>query len=249
MSAILHKTLITNYLFGIMRYIYILLSFFFFSTALTAQVPGYQGKKMIIELTEGMFRFPLNVFKLPEVAKNIRFHTGIRLEYVTGRKAAWAIAYESFGRYETNIGYYSETAGNPLCSTTFKHRINTFGIQYVRYTRQKWCLAPVGRYWTFGMLYAPSNNTQVTTTTPTCKSPYNDYRTNNYFGSIGYGSRMVLWDKATVNFGAQFNIPLPARIFETVDTRNTEPFASIVKNNIIIDNIFKVYLNIGLLAF
>lgn len=232
-----------------MRYLYILFHFLFFSATLAAQVPGYQGKKMIVELTEGMFRFPLNVFKLPDVAKNIRFHTGVRLEYVTGRKAAWAIAYEDFGRYETIVKYNSETAGQPLCATTFKHRVRTFGVQYVRYARAKWCLAPVGRYWTFGLLYAPSNNTQTTEATAICKSPYADYKTKNYFGSIGYGSRAVLWDRATINFGAQFNIPLPAKIFETVDTKNTASFASYVKNNIIKDNIFKVYLNIGLLAF
>jgi hypothetical protein len=230
-----------------MRYI-IIVCFFFLVSKIEAQVPGYQGKKMIIEVSEGMYRFPLNVFKLPDVAKDIRFHTGIHAEYVIGRKSAWALNYENLGNAETTVNYNAKV-GDKICVATFKRHTNHFGIQYIHYTRAKWCLAPIGRYWAFGLVYIPSNNKQAEDSGANCKSPYTDYKTKNYFGSIAYGSRTVLWDRATVNFGIQANIPLPAIIFEKADVSDNAALAGKVKNDIIRDNFFKVYLNIGLLAF
>ncbi len=213
-----------------------------------AQVPGYQGKKMLVEISENMYRFPLNIFQLPKVAKDIRFKTGLYVEYVVGRKSAWALDYEWLGQY-TSIQNYNATIGNKICTSTFKHTYNHFGAKYIHYTRAKWCLAPMGRYWSLGMVFIPSNNIQTEDSGVDCKSPYTNFRTRNLFASIGYGSRTILWDRASVNFGVQANVPLPTFLYDVADTSNNAPLGGSIKSDIIINNFFKVYLNIGLLAF
>jgi hypothetical protein len=232
---------------NIMRYIFLIVGFFIFSK-MEAQVPGYQGKKMIVEVSENMYRFPLNVFKLPDVAKNIRFRPGVYAEYVIGRKSAWALNYENHGNVSSTANYNAKN-GNDNCVATFKRHTNRFGLQYIHYTRAKWCLAPIGRYWAFGLAYITSNNVQTEDPAANCKSPYSNFRTKNYFGNISYGSRTVLWDRATVNIGVQLNVPLPTAIYEKADVSNNAALGGKIKTDIIIDNFLKVYLNIGLLTF
>ena len=224
-----------------------LICVFTFTPYIYSQVPGYQGKRFIAEGLACAYHFPPNIFKIGTAAKNIRFNTGLRIEYVTGRKRAFAISYELMGRFTTEANYLG--ADNKLGSATISHSVSGFGLSYIRYAKAKWCLAPFGRYWSYGLTYVPVRSTIVSEKSDVV--PNTPLRTKDWIASIGLGVRNIYWDRVTANLGVQAGLSINSfkNSLNDVDSRSDEQrLSGNIGDYLTRDYFLKIYLAFGLLV-
>ena len=225
----------------------LLICVFTFTPYIYSQVPGYQGKRLIVEGLACAYHFPPNILKIGAAAKNIRLNTGLRIEYVTGRKRAFAISYEPMGTFTTQANYLG--ADNKLGSATINNNASGFGISYIRYAKAKWCLAPFGRYWSYGLTYVPVRSTIVSEKSDIV--PNTPLRTKDWIASIGLGVRNIYWDRVTANLGVQAGLSLNGfkNSLSDVDNLSDEQrLSGNIGNYLTRDYFLKIYLAFGLLV-
>ena len=149
---------------------------------LHAQVPGYQGKRTVVEV-QGMLPFFAFGFENNILPLYVKVHA----EYALQRKRSVSLEYRrgSSPTFE-GTGSMSHTAV-----------VAMYGLY-----RKNWSLAPYGKYFNFGLGY---NSISVKSSSNT----NSDIPPISYFSAhLTWGQRFVLAKRFTFNYGFETGLPL-----------------------------------------
>lgn len=183
----------------------------------SAQVPGYQGRRLIVEgspLFNNMYALMYafsrgkDSYSVKERAalKQFNFITPqVALDYAITRRKAIGLV------YNVRHNAFDILVSNNSNYTSIKHDILTHDIR-LKYTwyRKNWSLAPVGRYRyiSAGYMFSSLNISQ--------NSPFttNNIKPSDFSVHFGTGNRYMLNNRLVLNYGVE--VGLLASIF-TID--------------------------------
>jgi hypothetical protein len=177
-----------NNLYKIMKKVIIVLFFFFITDFIDAQVPGYQGKRTVVEV-HGSFPIVQSNSNEPLIYK-------IHAEYAIKRTKAVALEV----RYANQPREYSTGIGVTRTSVM---------AYYMNYT-QDWSLAPFGRYLGYG-LALNSVNEVVPNVDPKFARNTTDIYPSVHFT---FGKRYILANRISVNLGSEAGLPLSRKAYQ-----------------------------------
>jgi len=213
------KKLMNKYL-QMKKIAFIILILFAWNSSFSQKTPGYLGKKLVPSYSLGFAPSFFNPNK--NGAKGFftfnLFHQ-LRLDYVTSRKSAVGIGFET---YSTGIDYDSYNNNNQDVSISFaRHGIlNVKGFQLYRSFYSNG-IAPMGKRHSLGLkvLFSSTNFEDVgaTKTKPDNSNPYSNHITSPYeikkggtskdFGFMySYSSSRIIADIVVLSFGIDFNV-------------------------------------------
>jgi hypothetical protein len=176
-----------------MRKLFIIFPLFFSAILLSAQVPGYQGKRAAIE-----------VIAMPALATflvgDAVFPTGFKVhgEYAIKRHKSIGLEYRQM-RFGPK---YSEQLGSPFAD----YNNQSFMLLYCNYNKE-WSLAPYGHYINYGLAYNRRSLQLGSKDDPFLVK-------ENFFSlHLIWGKRTVFAKRLSFNYGFETGVPLRADIF------------------------------------
>jgi hypothetical protein len=172
----------------------ILIFFSFLTTVLlSAQVPGYQGKRAAIEVIAMPALIPI---ALDEVG----YPTGFKVhgEYAIKRHKSIGLEYRQM-RFGPK---YSENIGNPLADYDNK----SFMLLFCNYNKE-WSLAPYGKYINYGLAYNIRSLQLGSKDAPFLVK-------ENFFSlHLIWGKHTIFAKRLLFNYGFETGVPLRTDIF------------------------------------
>lgn len=224
----------------------------------SAQVPGYQGLRFSVKYDCGI-NHPAIVGrpgKLPMLYHNAS------LDYVVGR--AWSVGLKyGFMTYNAPVNkkvldtdedgtIYS---GNDYNNNDYRGRYtqHTVGFIAKKFLKRRGYIAPIGRYVTIGAFYQHATNHYVQ-----ISQQYNEYgyatnkllmgyKTTSHYGgvTVGMGRNFVVANRILFDLGFNLNLALPT---PDVVAQNGD-IKKAAYTDLLLRNIFQLYLGFGVLAF
>jgi hypothetical protein len=171
-----------------MKKVIIVLFCFFITDFINAQVPGYQGKRTVVEV-HGSFPIVQANTNEPLIYK-------IHAEYAIKRTKA--VAFEV--RYANQPREYSYGSGVTRTSVM---------AYYMNYT-QDWSLAPYGRYLGWGLALNSVNEVILSTNPKEAKNITDIYPSVHFT----FGKRYILVNRISLNLGSEAGLPLSRKAYE-----------------------------------
>lgn len=247
-----------------MRYSILLVIILFVSLTVSAgnNVPGYQGKKFIIKYDCGI----MHPFLMGRSGKLPELYHNLSMDYVVSR--AWSVGgkygfmhYNAATDKKTFYGreYYQDIEDNfPAGPESFKGRYMQHTVAFIakHYYKRRGYIAPVGRYITLGVYYqytsqhlATIDGTSTTDIFGNTRYEYDvqGYKAITHWGGFifGMGRSMVVAKRMVIDVGFNLNIaPWPVYVFGDDTTVKASAY-----RELLLRNIFQVYLGFGALAF
>lgn len=247
-----------------MKHYLLLIATLFVSHTATCggNVPGYQGKKFIIKYDCGI----MHPFLMGRTGKLPELYHNLSMDYVVSR--AWSVGgkygfmhYNAPADKKTFYGdsYYNGYSGDiPLSVNDYKGRYMQHTVAFIakHYYKRRGYIAPIGRYLSLGVYYQyTSQHLSVVERTQLSNPFYNEYEYNvkrytavTHWGGfiLGMGRSMVVAKRMVIDVGFNLNIaPWPAFVF----SGNGDTLKSAAYRELLLRNIFQVYLGFGALAF
>ena len=168
----------------------IILAVCFLSSAyfLTSQIPGYQGKRAVVEV-QGML--PLFSLSLVGTGIGLPVYQKVHAEYAIQRKRSVGLEYRRY--------VYSSTEG------TFSHQaiVGMYGLY-----RKNWSLAPYGKYLNIGLGYNILTARDSTGAKPITNPDDQGANGNFVSAHLMWGQRTVFAKRFTFNYGFETGLPL-----------------------------------------
>jgi hypothetical protein len=162
----------------------------------TAQVPGYQGKRFLLEAV-GTAPMSTNFYKISfkDYTQKIQFTPRLSLELVTARKQSLALSLEKRTTSLTTP-YQPFVEGDPfqgngaLTYKKYTTQVLDMGGEYRFFMPSAWCLAPLGKYMSLGVHYSSAKNEL-------------GYATQHWMPTVGFGRRHIVFNHFSIHYGAQ----------------------------------------------
>ncbi len=169
----------------------------FCALSLSAQIPGYQGKRLVIEAV-GTAKMPINFYKIAfkDYQKSLKYIPRLSLEVVTARKQSLALSVEQTTHSLTTT-YQPFVVGDPFqgdgatINKTYTTRVLDMGLEYRFFMSSAWCLAPLGKYLSLGVHYSRANNDLA-------------FQTQHWMPTVSVGRRHIAFNRLSIHYGAQF---------------------------------------------
>jgi hypothetical protein len=191
------------------------------------------------------------------------YHNG-SIDYVISRKFSIGVKYgfmfykappdaKVFSNNSYNYTYY----GSDLDRNDFKGKYiqHTVALVFKHFMRKRGFIAPVGRYFTYGVYYQYAVN-HFTTVSEYGYDNYTGAYTYNVQGKmavthtagilLGTGRTFVVANRIVLDLGANINVS--PYIVKVKDSGN-EAFFGFAQRELILRNLLQIYLGIGVLAF
>ncbi|MFN0201413.1 MAG: hypothetical protein ACKVTZ_07830 [Bacteroidia bacterium] len=219
-----------------------------------SQITGFQGKRSLIEAYTQLNYQGLRK-NSPLSPLTFRLHG----EYVVGRKNSFALNYErlSFTMPTEVFHVVGDVFDEKVETSKYNYKVATqlIGAEMRFYRRLGWSLAPLGKYTAVGLHYAMAKGTAEKTdeinTVVTRKQ-------NGLLLTVGFGNRMIFWNRITMDMGVQLGVHANFR-FERTEApedplSNMERYTQIYfkensANYLTKAYLFRANLGIGLLLF
>jgi hypothetical protein len=168
----------------------IILAVCFLSSAcfMSAQIPGYLGKRTVVEV-QGML--PLFGLSLVGSGIGLPVYQKVHAEYAIQRKRSVSLEYRR----------YSISAAEGK----FSHQaiVGMYGLY-----RKNWSLAPYGKYLNIGLGYNILNNRDSSGTNGIPSAGTEGLSGNFLSAHLTWGQRTVIAKNVTFNYGFETGVPL-----------------------------------------
>jgi hypothetical protein len=181
-----------------MKKLFLILVISLTSLSIFAQIPGYQGRKLNVEL-QGCFAL-LATSKENERSNSI--YPRLSVDYAVLRKGSLNFNYSYRGIKSSKITIidFTTSSTGEYIVTNFKGGVHNFGIGYTNYWRN-YSLAPLGRYTSYGFLYSFG----------TADIPFRNLSLNASASSLvldfKWGRRIITSGNISVDYGIQVVVP------------------------------------------
>ncbi len=215
-----------------------------------AQVPGFQGKRCVISAQLGVGHG--GIFGRPGAMPSLV--PTLNIEYAMKRHISivpyYSFMYYSYKSYNNNL-YYNDIPAKDLKNSMMMHQI---GCNFKFYRKGLGYLAPVGRYFTLGAFYNYTSQNiytdfdRVTLSYPSVERMHKyKAQTHNFGITGGIGRTFVIARRMTIDFGGNINL-MP--YFKLNSGKGGEDIVeNEARRNMLLRNIWQIYLGIGFLAF
>ncbi len=200
-----------------MKYIVTLFYFLLLFSGASAQVSGYMGKRVAVDVNFQSMASPLTALMEEEDGIRFRYKWNGKVEYVLNNSNSIGLHTDFFSKSKH---FYSENDPDytpKRIESDFSLKTNSLGFHYKKYLRGS--LAPTGSFLHLYTTYISSNiQSQVSTTTYSYdyntgqQIPNTDKQEQNgnvsaVVAGIGVGKRIIIANRFTFNFGIDFGIP------------------------------------------
>lgn len=218
-----------------------------FSLAASAKqpIPGFQGKRLSFgaQIGIGHAAIFLRPGAMPSLVPS--FHVDYTLNRFLVLNAAYSFMYYT---YKSSMLFQGISSSSEIYkkypATMMMHQAN---VNLKIYMRNKGYIAPVGRYYSVGAFYNHTNQSMVSKLN--FKEEFSNdlgrYKatTHNFGVTVGLGRTIVLGRRVLLDYGGNINF-MP--VFKISGENIVEEE---VRQNMLLRNLWQVYVNIGLLAF
>ena len=230
-----------------------ILAFILFSLPCFAQVPGYQGLRFSVKYDLGLMHpiFEGRRGPLPWVYHNLAFDYVITRNLSVGIQYGFMITSQQPNHLAIGSSAIDENYNTYLpADHPMKYTQHTVAFKLKKFFRKKGYIAPVGRYLVFGAYYQYAiDNSVSTVSTDYSYSGYSnglarEFKATCNMGGVvlGIGRTFVVANRVLIDFGCDFNLPVV--VFPSASVQQTIAYRDVVFNNM-----FHVYLGLGVLAF
>jgi hypothetical protein len=174
-----------------------------FPFSLIAQVPGYQGKRLLVEAA-GTFQMPSNFYKIAfkDYTQHVQFIPRLSLEAVVARKQSLSLSIEKT-THTFSTEYQPFVEGDPfqgdgsLTQKEYRTHVLDIGGAYRFFMPSAWCLAPLGKYFSIGLHYFKAQNDL-------------NFQSTHFMPTLGFGRRHIAFNHFSIHYGAQLGRTLGA---------------------------------------
>lgn len=199
-----------------MKYIFTLLYFLILLSGASAQVSGYMGKRIAVDVNFQSMASPLSTLINEEDGIRFRYKWNAKFEYVLNNSNSIGLHTDFFSNsknffYESDPEYTYEQI-----SSGYSLKANSIGFHYKKYMRGS--LAPTGSFLHLYTSYVFSNiQSQVSTSTysydyygaETLNTDRQDHngKVSAVVVGMGVGKRIIITKQFTFNYGIDFGVP------------------------------------------
>ena len=200
-----------------MKYIFALVYFLLTLAGAFAQVSGYMGKRVAVDVNFQSMASPLTALMEEEDGIRFRYKWNGKIEYVLNNSNSIGLHTDFFSNSKR---FYSENDPDYIpkqIESNYSLKTNAVGFHYKKYLRGS--LAPTGSFLHLYTTYVSSNiQSQVSTTTysydyntgqqiPTTDKQEHNAPVSAVVAGIGVGKRIIITNRFTFNFGIDFGLP------------------------------------------
>ncbi len=156
-----------------------------FTMLLKAQVPGYLGKKGVVEVH---FLIPI----VEELLLTPYFK--VQGEYAIKRQRSVSLEYRLMNTTQSGYTSTGSIEKVPLSHSMAMARYNFY--------KSDWTLAPYGKYWSLGIGYNMVKGGNAS-----------NFASTNFFSAhIGWGQRFIIAKRFTLNYGFETGLPFGGEV-------------------------------------
>ncbi len=188
-----------------MKSIKFILPIFLFSICAYAQVPGYMGKRIAIDVNFHSMANPVNtkIWFAEESGMRFRYKWNLQTDYVLTKKIAISLQYDLLNQHKTTS--YAESGYRSV--QNIRLQVHGIGIGYKKFLRG--AMAPTGFYFHMNVMgivgnFKASNlytDTYVYNNEDESGVYNNDNSVSGVILRIGVGKRVVFGERYTFQFG------------------------------------------------
>ena len=223
-----------------MKYLYSLIFLFAFGYV-SAQAPGYLGKRNFIEydlyymLAVGGPTANNKMYAYNNLGISTRHN--FRFNHVFSRSGVIGIGYDYF---KTGIGIdYTDSEGN-LQSEFSKLKVTAICLHYDKYFMKRGSLAPFGIYHHFEGKYISGR---------AMEAPFNEVVQKTFYTGYGIGLKKIFKEKFFVNFSGQVGWVWGDRSIDTLNDSFEKNLQNRINERIYSHYVFENNIGIGILLF